>query len=92
MIGSIYRKDENYFPKVLLGKYYLIEETEIFCSYSDEEYYYEECIDLFSDLLDQDEFEIQINVSFSWEATSKRFARLWLKNCGSRMLIKEGLK
>ena len=47
LIDSIYRKDENYYPKVFLVKYYFIEDIEILCSNSDEEYYDEECINLF---------------------------------------------
>ena len=47
LIDSIYRKDENYYPKVFLEKYYFIEDIEIYCSNSDEEYYDEECIYLF---------------------------------------------
>ena len=49
LIDSIYRKDENYYPNVLLEKYYFIEEIEIYCSNSGEEYFYEECINLFSE-------------------------------------------
>ena len=39
LIDSFYRKDKNYYPKVFLGKYYFIEDKEIFCSNSDEECY-----------------------------------------------------
>ena len=38
LIDSIYRKDENLYPKVFLEKYYFIENIEIYCSNSDEEY------------------------------------------------------
>ena len=47
LIDSIYRKDENYYPKVFLEKYYFFEDIEIYFSNSDEEYYDEECINLF---------------------------------------------
>ena len=36
LIDSIYRKDENLYPKVFLEKYYFIENIEIYCSNSDE--------------------------------------------------------
>ena len=39
LIDSVFRKDENYYPKVLL--------KTIFCSNSDEEYHEEECMNLF---------------------------------------------
>ena len=51
MTDSIYRKDENYYRKVFLEKYYFIEDIEIDCSHSDEEYYDRECINLFSKTL-----------------------------------------
>ena len=51
LIDSIYTKDENYYPKVLLQKYYFIEDIEIFCSNFDDEYYDEECINLFLETL-----------------------------------------
>ena len=51
LIDSIYRKYENYYPKVFLEKYYFIEDIEIFCSNSDEEYYDEECMNLFLETL-----------------------------------------
>ena len=38
LIDSIYRKDENLYPKVFLEKYYFIENIEIYCSNSVEEY------------------------------------------------------
>ena len=38
----MYRKDENYYPKVFLEKYYFIENIEIFCSNFDEKYYDED--------------------------------------------------
>ena len=47
LIESIYSKDENYYSKVILEKYYFIEDIEFFCSNSDEEYYDEKCINLF---------------------------------------------
>ena len=43
MIDLVYRKDENFYPKVFSEKY-LIEDIDIFCSNSDEGYYDEECI------------------------------------------------
>ena len=46
MIDSTYGKDENYYPKVLLEKYYFIEDMGIYCSNSYKEYYDEECISL----------------------------------------------
>ena len=52
MIDSIYRKDENYYPKVFLEKCYFIEDIEIYCSNSDEEYSDEECINLFLETLE----------------------------------------
>ena len=58
MIDSIYRKDENYYPKVFLGKYYFIEDIEIYCSNSDAEYYDEECINLFLKTLKKSEISI----------------------------------
>ena len=51
LIDSIYRKDENYYLKVFLEKYYFIEDIENFCSNSDEEYYDEPCINLFLEIL-----------------------------------------
>ena len=51
MIDSIYRKDENYYPKVFLEKYNLIEDREINCSNFDKEYYVEKCINLFLETL-----------------------------------------
>ena len=51
LIGSIYRKGENYYPKVFLEKYYFIEEIEIFCSNSDKKFYDEKCINLFLETL-----------------------------------------
>ena len=39
LIDLIYRKDEKYYPKVFLEEFYVIEDIEIFCSNSDEEYY-----------------------------------------------------
>ena len=48
---STYRKDENYYLKVSLEKYYFIEDIQIFCSNSDEEYYDEECINPFLETL-----------------------------------------
>ena len=42
LVDLIYRKDENYYPKVLLVKYYFTEDIETYCSNSDEEYYDEE--------------------------------------------------
>ena len=42
LIDLIYRKNEKYYPKVFLEKYYLIEHIEIFCNNSDEE-----CVNLY---------------------------------------------
>ena len=47
MFDSVYRKIENYYPKVLLEKYCFTEDIKVFCINSDEEYYDEECINLF---------------------------------------------
>ena len=49
---SVYRKDENYYPKVFLEKYIFNKDIKIYSnnSYyvdSDEEYYDKKCIDLF---------------------------------------------
>ena len=44
-------KDENCHPQVFLEKYYFLEGIETFFSNSDEEYYDEECINLFLKLL-----------------------------------------
>ena len=38
LIDSSYRKDENCYPKVFLEKYYFIEDIEIYCCNSDEEW------------------------------------------------------
>ena len=46
LIDSIYRKNKNY-PKVISDKYCFIEDIESFCSNSVEEYYDEECVNLF---------------------------------------------
>ena len=46
-IDTIYRKDKKYYPKVLLEKYYFIEDIEIFCSNSEEEYHNKEFLNLF---------------------------------------------
>ena len=51
LIDSIYRKDENSYPKVFVEKYYFIEDIQIFRSNSDEEYCDEECINLFLETL-----------------------------------------
>ena len=50
MIDSVYRKDQNYYSKVFLEKYYFIEDMKIYCSNSDEEYHDEECTNLFFDI------------------------------------------
>ena len=47
LVDSIYRKYENYYPKVFSERHYFIEDTEICFNNSDEEYYDEECINLF---------------------------------------------
>ena len=60
MTDSIDRKDENYYPEVFLEKCYFIENTEIFYSNSDEEYYDEECINLFLQSLKKSEKNIRI--------------------------------
>ena len=44
LINSIYGKHEKNYHKVFLQKYYFIEDIEIFCIISDEEYYEKECI------------------------------------------------
>ena len=57
MNDSVYQKKiENYYPKVFLEEYDFNKDTEIYSnnSYyvdSDEEYYDEECIDLFLETL-----------------------------------------
>ena len=51
LIDSIYGKVENYYTKVFLEKYYFIENIEIYCINFDEEYYNEECINLFLETL-----------------------------------------
>ena len=51
LTDSIYRKDETYYPKVFLEKYYFIQDMETFSSNSDEEYYDEKCINLFLETL-----------------------------------------
>ena len=51
LIDSIYRKDENYYPKVFLEKYCFTENIENLCSNSEEEYYDEECINLILETL-----------------------------------------
>ena len=51
LIYSVYRKDKNYYPKVLLEKYYFIEDIKIYYSNSNEEYYDEECIKLLLEIL-----------------------------------------
>ena len=51
LIDLIDRKDENYYPKVFLEKYYFIEHMKIFCINFDEECYDEECINFFKKTL-----------------------------------------
>ena len=51
LIDSIYRKDENFYPKVFLEKYYFTEDIEIDCGNSDEEYSDEKCIHLLLETL-----------------------------------------
>ena len=51
MIDSFYIRDEKHFSKVSLEKYYFIEDIKIYCSYSDEEYYDEEYMNLFLETL-----------------------------------------
>ena len=51
LIDSIYRKDETIMLKFFFKKYYFIEDMEIFCSYSDKEYFDEECIKIFPETL-----------------------------------------
>ena len=53
LIDSIYRKDENCYPKLFLEKYYFIEDIEIYCSNSDEEYDDEEYMNLFLETLNK---------------------------------------
>lgn len=48
LIGSIGKKVENHCHQVFLEKYDFIEDIEIFCSNFYEEFYDEECINLFS--------------------------------------------
>ena len=54
-IDSIYKKDEKYYPKVFLEKYYFVEDRNfnliLIYSNSDEAYYDEECINLFLETL-----------------------------------------
>ena len=47
LIEWIYRKYENYYRKVSLQKYYFIKDIENFCRTFDEEYYDEDCINVF---------------------------------------------
>ena len=47
LIDSVYRKDEKYYPNVFLEEYYFVEDIEIYCSISEEEYSDKECINLF---------------------------------------------
>ena len=46
-IDTIYRKDKKHYPKVILEKYYFIQDIEIFCSNSEEEYHNKEFLNLF---------------------------------------------
>ena len=56
MFDSVYRKIENYYPKVFLEKYCFTEDIKVFCINSDEEYYDEECINLFLKALKLESF------------------------------------
>ena len=53
MVDSIYRKDKNFYWKVFLEEYYFIENIEIYCSNSSEEYYDEECVNAFLETLER---------------------------------------
>ena len=46
-------KDKRYYLKVFLEKYNFIEDIGIHCSNSDEEYYDEKCMNLFSENLEK---------------------------------------
>ena len=47
LIDSIYKKDENFYPRVCLEKYNFIKDIEAYYSNSDKEYNDEECRNLF---------------------------------------------
>lgn len=51
LIDSFYIRDEKHFSKVSLEKYYFVEDIKIYRSYSDEEYYDEEYMNLFLETL-----------------------------------------
>ena len=47
----IYKKHGNYYLQAFLEKHYFTEDIKIYCSNSDEEYFNEECINLFIETL-----------------------------------------
>ena len=49
LIDLIYRENEHYYRKLFFEKYYFIKDIKIYCSNFEEEYYDEECINLFSE-------------------------------------------
>ena len=64
LIDSFYRRDENYHPKVFLEKYCFIEDIEIYCSNSDEEYYEEECMIFFQEHIEnKNSFSLELKRS-----------------------------
>ena len=70
MIDLIDRKDENYYPKVFLEKYYFIEHMKIFCINFDEECYDEECINFFKKTLRKKKKKVR-HFFYAWDfATS----------------------
>ena len=56
LIDSVYRKDENDYPKLFLEEYHFIEDIEICCSRSDRQYYDEELVNLFLETLKNKRF------------------------------------
>ena len=64
LIDSFYRRDENYHPKVFLEKYCFIEDIEIYCRNSDEEYYEEECMIFFQEHIEnKNSFSLELKRS-----------------------------
>ena len=57
LIDSVYGKDKKYYHKVFLEKYHFIEDRETYCSNSDEDHYYEECISLVFETLKKDKIQ-----------------------------------
>ena len=47
LIGSIYRKDGNCYPKLFLEKYYFVKDIKMFGSNFDKKYFDEKCIIIF---------------------------------------------